>query len=586
MQTVKVLGNKGWLAFIVSLILMYGYGVLSPQHYGLGKLDAFIGTVVTMIISIGLLVWYLTNTTTYRALSSYIWLLAIVIFLLQPLMHAYHYFDSLIFPVGVLLVAFFISQAVINFNENEKTIATNLLAMAMTITGLLLVMTQALQLFFPSLPSSFIMPNMSNRLSGNIAQPNQASFVIAMAVATFLYLIYLYEKKINNHKFYAIVIALILTIFGMGIGLSVSRAGLFLVCAALIGSYFYQWRNKNSKFAVLILASVCLSVGYWLGSELVANYLIAVSSLERMADESSLGIRATLVKQAFLAFQSSPIVGLGYESFNHFGTQHPDIALLINADNAHNVFAQIAAEFGLLGLLCLLGFVAIIIRNANRFFTSRLNGYQTLSFVILTIVGLYSLSEYPLWYARFLFLSAFFTALLDKPIKAKIVVVNKFFSIILIITIFFCGFYIKKYDDYLKVYEEVIQSDKPYNKRLEAFGELSNVFGYNKYKESLYYLLMAPDLNKINNQVKFGDNVIKAYGFDYMLEKQATLLAYAGRKNASEMLYKALCQRERTDNITQNLPSNCSKTLSAIKEVNPPNAQNYINNLIMWQKVQ
>lgn len=586
MQTIKVLSNKGWLAFIVSLILMYGYGVLSPQHYGLGKLDAFIGTVVTMIISIGLLVWYLTNTTTYRALSSYIWLLAIVIFLLQPLMHGYHYFDSLIFPLGILLVAFFISQTVINFNENEKTIATNLLAMAMTITGLLLVMTQALQLFFPSLPSSFIMPNMSNRLSGNIAQPNQASFVISIGIASFFHLLFLFEHKVRVMKIFYIFIGLVLILFGIGVGFSGSRGGLFLICAALIGSYFYQWKNKRFYTIIFNIAICGLSFGYWVGSKLLTYYLPAISSLERMSDGNSIGIRFALIKQSLLAFQNSPIIGNGYESFNYFGTQHPNMALLINADHAHNIFAQVAAEFGMLGLICLLSLVGIIIRNSNNFFKKNLSNYQILSFIILTIIGLYSLSEYPIWYARFLFLSAFFIALLDKPIKAKIVVVNKFFSIILIITIFFCGFYIKKYDDYLKVYEEVIQSDKPYNERIEAFGELGNVFGYNKYKESLYYLLMAPDLNKINNQVKFGDNVIKAYGFDYMLEKQATLLAYAGQKNASEILYKALCQRERTDNITQNLPSNCSKTLSAIKEVNPPNAQNYINNLIMWQKVQ
>jgi hypothetical protein len=81
---------------------------------------------------------------------------------------------------------------------------------------------------------------------------------------------------------------------------------------------------------------------------------------------------------------------------------------------AHNIVAQLLAEFGMLGVLSLLLVVAMCLlcvwRNRQE-----LGAADALLLAWLGVIGTYSLLEYPLWYVHFLMFFALTLGLLVRP---------------------------------------------------------------------------------------------------------------------------------------------------------------------------
>lgn len=106
-------------------------------------------------------------------------------------------------------------------------------------------------------------------------------------------------------------------------------------------------------------------------------------------------------------FLSAPILGVGFKQYawQHFlqGVSGPEVLDPGIIDHAHNLVFQIAAEFGVLGLLVLIGGLAWWAWSLRR---TQIDAAHWWFAALLGVLGVHSMLEYPLWYAYFLGLAA------------------------------------------------------------------------------------------------------------------------------------------------------------------------------------
>ena len=107
-------------------------------------------------------------------------------------------------------------------------------------------------------------------------------------------------------------------------------------------------------------------------------------------------------------FRDAPVFGIGFKHFawNNFLLAEkipgaaPDEGVI---DHAHNLIFQIAAEFGVSGLIVLLGGLGWWGWSMRR---AQIDPPLWWMAAVLGVLGLHSMLEYPLWYAYFLGIAA------------------------------------------------------------------------------------------------------------------------------------------------------------------------------------
>lgn len=515
----------------------YLFGVLSPMHYAVGAYDAYINYFVTLYVALGLFVAFLV-IKAQKALSfgssSIVWLFCLVIILLQPILHPnFPYVDALIFPVAVFTVAALLSVMTLSLTTQQKSTMIIGVAWTLVVAGFFTVVTQLVQLFSIDFLYPLVMPATTGRIYGNIAQPNQAGFVLVLGIASCIYLNQLYTSRAS------VYFALLVMLFGMGIGLAAGRAAILMVAAVYLG-VLLATRQKNNILSILPFV-----LGYVLGTTLLQKFLdTEMSAVGRLVGEQSWHLRQTLLERGYYAFTDNPLFGIGYANFRKHALLNPELfAHIENSTHAHNIFAQVAAEFGVLGLVPLGWITWLVLRRSIAFLSGKLSRDDTFVFILLAVIGLYSMSEYPLWYARFLYLTAVLVALLDRKIyKADFFIIPIFFSVLIALG---SAYYILQYDKNLYHYELIGSPIGAYETRVELQSNFPNTFGYRYYKDASAYglsseVLADKDDPFLSHKIAIGYDILQAS----TLVPQIRLLQAAGRDEEVLVLFEAACKSD------------------------------------------
>lgn len=152
------------------------------------------------------------------------------------------------------------------------------------------------------------------------------------------------------------VIALVLTRSRMGNG------GFFAAMLVVGGLALLVTRRSAPRMVALIVSLIVIDVlviGSWIGLEKVVNR-VQETSLTTAAGgrEESVELRADAARHTLDLVETFPVLGTGagsyYGTYLRFRTPREGYF-----DHAHNDYAEIAADFGLAGLLLLAGFVAM-----------------------------------------------------------------------------------------------------------------------------------------------------------------------------------------------------------------------------------
>jgi O-antigen ligase len=251
----------------------------------------------------------------------------------------------------------------------------------------------------------YITARSSARVWGNLAQPNHLADYMSLGLAS---LVYLFAIGRLRWAYALAVGALSLYV----LSLTGSRAPwLYLGAFGALSAAFYALDRGAINRRLLIGSAAALAGLYAIpllvGALLPAGVPAPVTSSERLVETFAYEQRPAIFRAGWLIFQSAPVLGVG---FRQFGVRNfllsvdlPPPRVLGFTDNAHNLFLQVAAEFGVVGLLVLLaGAIPWALGLARQPRTPAFWWVLALA----SILAVHSMLEYPLWYAFFLGVAA------------------------------------------------------------------------------------------------------------------------------------------------------------------------------------
>lgn len=536
--------NKGMIVFAIILALAYLYGVLSPQHYAPSVLDLYIGLGITLALSVGLLIAITQIKVTHISHTTIVCLFFAVLVALQPLLSPIYYGDSLLFPVAVLLMMASLSLVIANIQD--KSLIIKAIVASVYIGGMLTVCTQLLQLLSLSYPawleSLIFYGTDSSRPYGNVGQPNQAAYIISMALVTAGYWYLSFKSRFQTYsKLLVAMLACSIVFFGIGQGLSSSRGGLVLgivACFSMVVLYQTSLKQKL-MFSGFFLA--LWAAGNWIGTALLLRYAdFRQSAIDRViAIDSSRPLRWYLQEQAWLTFSTDWLTGAGWGNLPKVAWAHAeDLKRFEFATHTHFLPSHIAAELGLIGIVGLLGLGLIIIKGFIR--SDHNIETKTLS-ILITLSLLYACSEYPFWYLRFLLLFTCLVALIDqKKLKFQFNI-KPFLMAYFVVLAVGSGFYIKNYRPYVAVDSLIKRDDVEAYEAQILVEQLNPIYGFSRFKDVMMFKVVSVNSNNIQSVIALGNIVIPNYLDPNLMNKQAKLLALNSQSKESLRFYKAAC---------------------------------------------
>ena len=265
-----------------------------------------------------------------------------------------------------------------------------------------------IQLFGVQTPlAPFLLPQVHSRIYANTGQPNHLASYLCFGLASAGYL---WSTRRLGVIPAACVCATLLAVVAMSGSRAVwLYAATFIVLAAVIGKL-----RPSPELRRLLIFSVVLVVGLlvaqWVMAGLMPQRSVVVETIGArvQAEGMSSPIRLHFWRQAWAMFGAAPIFGVGFKQFawNSFllTGQAPGSATDEGIiDHAHNLIFQIAAEFGVSGLIVLFGGLTWWGWSLRY---SRVEPSLWWMAAMLGVLGVHSMLEYPLWYAYFLGIAA------------------------------------------------------------------------------------------------------------------------------------------------------------------------------------
>ncbi len=292
-----------------------------------------------------------------------------------------------------------------------------------------------------------------NTIVGNIAQKNHLAAHVTLAA---LALVYLYvHRHVSRGLTYPLLmlLAVILTLTG-------SRSvWLYVAIASALSLVAYR-KTRNpihhglAAYSALLLVFFVAAqlfmpaVNEWLNMLLGTDRGEIPTTLQRGFLDSP---RLVEWHKAWLIFLQSPIVGVGmghygWHSFNlHALPEFANTSSSVLSHHAHNLFLEVAAELGIVGLILL---VVLLARWLRQFSRNWLVPANWLVASVLLVLFIHSNLEYPLWYSYFLGIAAIFMGISDDravrivftPRLGQIATASAFALIFAILVVTYAGF--------------------------------------------------------------------------------------------------------------------------------------------------
>jgi O-antigen ligase len=256
---------------------------------------------------------------------------------------------------------------------------------------------------------SVITSKNSMAIYGNMAQPNHYANYVVMGLVSLGLL------RVHLRTWQAVLLALPLLYV---LVMSGSRSSWLYLLAMAALAFIWQLRDKSCRhvlnYTLLLLAGFGLM--HWVVELPWLAGSSGVTTLQRLMTSDTHGsIRLYLWHESWLIFSQFPLfgAGLGQFSWQHFQfgpvLQAVNISGLYN--NAHNLIFQLAAEFGLAGVLILLGTLGMWLWSGRH---TKVTLHHWWGYAVLAVLGLHSMLEYPLWYAYFMGIAAILLGVLDN----------------------------------------------------------------------------------------------------------------------------------------------------------------------------
>jgi len=293
------------------------------------------------------------------------------------------------------------------------------LCIGMVVAGVASSLIGIVQVFAPQWPDGDVVARtyIAGRAVGNMRQPNHLSSLLVWASIA---AVWLAETGVLRRW----VGAALTLLFIFVIVLSASRTG--TVSVGLLAVWALLDRRLSGRTRVLLLLAPVAYGVFWLGTSAWADYSHHVFGGEtRFSTKGDISSsRWGIWSNTLALIRMHPWAGVGFGEFNFAWTLTPfpgrPVAFF---DHTHNIVLQFAVELGVplaLTVLVLLAWAMFVALRAALDARSDADPAQAplrrAAVVMVLMILLHSLLEYPLWYAYFLLPAAFaFGLALGRP---------------------------------------------------------------------------------------------------------------------------------------------------------------------------
>jgi O-antigen ligase len=326
---------------------------------------------------------------------------------------------------GFLLAAFMATHAGYGFARAKLSeTALRWAACALVVGGLFAVFCQVIQLFHLETRVSPLVVaynvTVERRPFGNMAQANHLATYIAFAMAGALFLV-------QTRRVAVPIWALVSTIFAVGLALTVSR-GPWLQMGVIVVAGFWmafaqtraepQLRRSHRQWLIPIALAVLFFVVNALIRWANVRYHLELgqSAADRFKDAGQIAPRLALWKYGWTMFRTHPLLGVGWGEFPSYQYQYAKTLGGVEiANNSHDVFIDLLAKTGLIGLaIVLFGLVTWLVRAVR----APQSAGRVLGIALIGVLVMHALVEYPQQYMFFLLPAMFVFGLLEtRPLR-------------------------------------------------------------------------------------------------------------------------------------------------------------------------
>ena len=256
------------------------------------------------------------------------------------------------------------------------------------------------QVFLPGLPDGdwLAASGYPGRAVGNLRQPNHLSSLLLWHCVA---VIALFELR----RLGRLAAGVLLALGVFAVVLSASRTGLLSVLMLALWGLLDRRLSRTAR--ALLLAAPLVFLLSWLAMALWATLTQhAFGGSQRLAESDISSSRFAIWRDTLTLIHQQPWFGVGFGEFNFAWTLTPlpqrPVAFF---DHTHNLPLQLAVELGLpLALLVMSLLVFGLWRGVQQAWTTAadLGVAQRSAMLMVLMIGLHSLVEYPLWYSYFL----------------------------------------------------------------------------------------------------------------------------------------------------------------------------------------
>jgi len=287
------------------------------------------------------------------------------------------------------------------------------------VAGLASALIGLVQVFAPQAPDGnwIAIAALAGRATGNLRQPNHLSSLLLWSVVG---VIWLGEAKALEGR----IAAVIAVVFIYVVVLTGSRTGA-LGMLTLAGWGLLDRRLSRRARIVLVLAPLLYAAMWWATSLWATQSNQAFGGQTRFSTSGDMSSpRLGVWSNALALIASHPWFGVGFGDFNFAWTLTPFPGRPNEFyDHTHNFIVNFVVEMGVPLATLVLALMLYALRKAlgHAIREGREPGtaypVQRAAFVIVFLVAVHSMLEYPLWYSYFLFPAAFaFGLCLERPV--------------------------------------------------------------------------------------------------------------------------------------------------------------------------
>jgi hypothetical protein len=266
--------------------------------------------------------------------------------------------------------------------------------------GVVNIAIALVQVFLPGWPDGewIAASAIPGRAVGNLRQPNHLSSLLLWSSIGVVALVEL--RRLALRAGWVLLAAMVFAVV-----LTASRTG--LVSVALLALWGALDRRLSRPVRGLLLAAPLIYAAAWLGmAEWAAASEHTFGGAQRLAESDISSSRFGIWSNTLALIRAQPWAGVGFGEFNLAWTLTPfpgrPVAFF---DHTHNLPLQLAVELGLpLAAVVIAALMWALARGARNALSAPgdTGTGQRCAMMMVLMIGLHSLLEYPLWYAYFL----------------------------------------------------------------------------------------------------------------------------------------------------------------------------------------